>query len=55
MKTVRFSMTLVAALVWGGTLLQAQTTDGEWRHYAGDSASTRYSPLTEINKSNVAR
>ena len=27
----------------------------EWRHYAGDSGSSRHSPIKEINKSNVAR
>lgn len=27
----------------------------EWQHYAGDPGSTRYSPLKEIHKGNVAR
>ena len=28
---------------------------GEWRHYAADRASTKYSPLDQINPSNVDR
>jgi len=54
MKTVLISLSL-AALAFGGAPLQAQSPEGEWRHYAGDSASSRYSPLTEINRSNVSR
>ena len=54
MKTVLISLSL-AALVLGGALLRAQTSDGEWRHYAGDAASSRYSRLTQINTSNVSR
>ena len=26
---------------------------GEWRHYAGDAASTKYSPLAQITRANV--
>ncbi|MFN7981540.1 MAG: pyrroloquinoline quinone-dependent dehydrogenase [Vicinamibacterales bacterium] len=26
---------------------------GEWRHYAGDAGSSKYSPLTQITKANV--
>ena len=28
---------------------------GEWRHYGGDAAGTKYSPLDQINASNVNR
>src|ERR1043165_1974928 len=28
---------------------------GEWRDYSGDSGATKYSPLDQINRSNVAR
>ena len=28
---------------------------GEWRHYAGDGGSMKYSPLDEIRRANVAR
>ena len=31
---------------------QDGTANGEWRHYAGDLASTRYSPLDQIDGSN---
>ncbi|MCE2559295.1 MAG: hypothetical protein J4F98_11990, partial [Acidobacteria bacterium] len=30
-----------------------QTPAGEWRHYAADRASTKYSPLDQINPANV--
>ena len=32
-----------------------QAAVGEWRHYAADRASTKYSPLDQINPSNVDR
>jgi quinoprotein glucose dehydrogenase len=28
---------------------------GEWRHYGGDAASTKYSPLDQITRANVSR
>ncbi len=34
---------------------QQNAADGEWRHYHRDLASTRYSPLSQINKDNVAQ
>ena len=33
----------------------AGAENGEWRHYSGDNAATKYSPLDQINKDNVAR
>ena len=35
--------------------MQAQrgATKGEWRYYGGDAGSTKYSPLEQINASNV--
>ena len=33
-------------------LAQNGTANGEWRHYAGDLASTRYSPLDQIDRDN---
>lgn len=33
---------------------QAQSERVEWRYYSGDNGSTKYSPLDQINKSNVA-
>src|SRR5678815_5101120 len=28
--------------------------NGEWRNYSGDNGSTKYAPLTQINKDNVS-
>src|SRR6188472_2873956 len=33
---------------------QASDSQGEWKYYSGDNGSTKYSPLDQINKSNVA-
>ena len=32
---------------------QRPVTVGDWRHYGGDAASSRYSPLDQVNLSNV--
>jgi quinoprotein glucose dehydrogenase len=45
---------VVVALVVGSAVNNGQAT-GEWRYYAGDLASTKYSPLDQINRSNVSR
>src|SRR5205823_9289629 len=54
-------------VIWGGrlivTLLAAAAVSGagpapvkgEWRYYAGDNASTKYSPLDQINAANVSK
>lgn len=34
---------------------RALAKPGEWRHYGGDAASTKYSPLEQINKQNAAK
>src|SRR5687767_12607444 len=46
---------LLGLLVIGVVSLTAQygTTNGEWRSYAGDPGSTKYSPLDQINKDNA--
>ena len=36
-------------------LAQQATTSGEWRTYGSDKAFTRYSPLDQINRDNVAK
>ena len=45
------------ALIWAAAAvsLVAQTAPsiGEWRYYGGSAASTRYSPLDQITRSNV--
>ena len=63
-KTMRGSILsnlfLAAALVAGVVATpvradgQTGATDGEWRFYGGDAGSTRYSPLDQINRDNVA-
>ncbi len=36
-------------------LAQYGAADGEWRHYAGDSGSSKYSPLDQIDASNFGQ
>src|SRR5256885_1406429 len=48
-KGLALLMILVAALLLG----QTRPADTEWRNWGGDAASTRYSPLDQINASNV--
>src|ERR1700734_2126359 len=52
MRTASFSFLLSGFLLVTGALgVTAQTTN--WPYYAGDSRSTKYSPLDQINESNV--
>ena len=46
---------LVAALHGAVAAAQTGAAGGEWRHYGGDNAASRYTPLDQINESNVAR
>ena len=48
-------LVLAGALVVAAASLSAQygTTNGEWRSYAGEPGSTKYSPLDQINKENA--
>ncbi len=52
---VRRFLVLAGLLVIAVVSLAAQygTTNGEWRAYAGDPGSTKYSPLDQINKDNA--
>ncbi|PYR70585.1 MAG: pyrroloquinoline quinone-dependent dehydrogenase [Acidobacteria bacterium] len=46
----------IAIALWASAgVLDAQhgTTGGQWRTYNGDSGSTKYAPLDQINKNNV--
>ena len=59
LELVRFGtrVLLVIALVLATTLpalAQRGAEGGEWRRYGGDSGSTKYSPLDQINGDNVA-
>src|SRR5262245_30284086 len=46
---------LVAVLVWATAPVAGQTgaKGGEWRSYAAEPGSTKYSPLDQINKENA--
>ncbi len=33
---------------------QTGAADGEWRYYGGDAGGTRYAPLDQIDRANVA-
>jgi quinoprotein glucose dehydrogenase len=37
----------------GSATLRGGTANGEWRYYGGDAGSSKYSPLDQINKTNV--
>ena len=50
-RPARWSVTL-ALIVAGSTVAWGQ--HGEWRSYSGDPGSTKYVPLDQVNKSNVA-
>src|SRR5712691_1781944 len=45
------------AVVLGTAFTTAQqgTRGGEWTRYGGDSGTTKYAPLDQINKDNVSR
>lgn len=47
---------LAAAIALAAVAVQAQPAGraGEWAHYGGDPGGLKYSPLTEINRENVA-
>ena len=47
------TVVLLCLLVQSPTAI-AQQPIGEWRAYAGDSHSTKYSPLDQINADNIA-
>ncbi len=43
------------AVVGGGAAASSGTANGEWRNYSGDNGATKYSPLSQIDASNVAQ
>ena len=56
---MRMSTSLLACMAWctvamspALALAQYGATDGEWRSYAGDPGSTKYSPLDQIDATN---
>jgi len=54
---MRRTVGLAGAVACSAMMAAAQTgaKDGEWRTYGGDLASTRYSPLDQINPSNFGK
>lgn len=57
-RSCRFTRALCVCLVLGGVtstaVAQPGARDGEWRHYGGDEANTRYSPLDQITADNFS-
>ena len=56
MRVIALASLLLVATV-GTPLSAAEPTSGgiaDWPYYGGDAGGSRYSPLTQINKSNVA-
>ncbi len=50
----RLAMVGISVGVWTtGAYAQQGAEDGQWRHYAGDRGSTKYSGLGQINRANV--
>jgi len=54
-RRVIFSGLCLGLLVIQAGNVGAQTVDGEWRSYHGDRASTKYTPLDQINRDNVSQ
>jgi quinoprotein glucose dehydrogenase len=50
-RSILSGLALLACVAVTGA--QTGRPAGEWRYYAGDPASTKYSPLSEITRSNV--
>jgi glucose dehydrogenase len=44
---------LLVLLAAPSALPQTGATGGEWRHWGGDSGTTHYSPLEQIDRTNV--
>jgi quinoprotein glucose dehydrogenase len=54
MTPIRFSFVLILAVLLRGASQSNQTKpDQDWGAYGGDSEKTHFSPLTQINRSNV--
>ena len=56
MTPIRFFCVFILAVLLRGASQSNQTKpDQDWRAYGGDSEKTHFSPLTQINRSNVKR
>jgi quinoprotein glucose dehydrogenase len=52
---MRRTLLILSALGLAVAIVGAQrmTPNGEWRYYAGDASSTKYSPLDQVTRANV--
>jgi quinoprotein glucose dehydrogenase len=50
----RLATGIVTLLFAAAACARHGAADGEWRAYSGDAGATKYSPLAQINKANVA-
>ncbi len=48
------TLAVVTAIAASLSLVEQSAVPGQWKYYSGDNRSTKYSPLDQINKSNVA-
>ncbi|MCI0485983.1 MAG: pyrroloquinoline quinone-dependent dehydrogenase [Blastocatellia bacterium] len=55
MRLNKFILSLLTITLLAAPLSAQKKGAGEWRYYGGDPGSTKYSPLDQINKENVAR
>ena len=54
-RTIGAGMFVSLVVFATGTVGTQRQPHGEWRYYGGDKGYTRYSPVDQINKDNVAR
>ena len=57
MRRLGYIAAVAFAILACTAVLSAQhgTKDGQWRSYNGDAGSTKYAPLDQVNKTNVAQ
>ena len=55
LATARLAAALVAAAAAAPAPAQSQEGEGEWRYWGSDAASTRYSPLDQIDADNFGQ
>ncbi|HXY25117.1 MAG TPA: pyrroloquinoline quinone-dependent dehydrogenase [Candidatus Acidoferrum sp.] len=51
---ITFVLTICAVLAWGTAYPQKTAPDDQWAYYGHDAGGMRFSPLTQINRENVA-
>ena len=58
MRSVASAIIVLVSLVMGTRYSVSEPADGsfaDWPYYGGDAGGSRYSPLTQINRTNVAQ